>query len=96
MGNCRHAKGIVVRGGSLYPDERRHPSDAAWCPTPGCGAFREEHAFSQANPWILPGQKLGEKTEKKIKKPSKKKAGKKTKKSDDEPFALTPPGEEVA
>lgn len=102
MGNCRHAKGIVVRGGTLHPDERLFSYEAAWCPTPGCGAFREEQAFKGPNPWILPGQKIedaaeGESVRKKAgKKSVRKKAGKRARKSDDEPFVLTPPGEDVA
>lgn len=49
---CAHRKAVLVRGGTMRPDERRMPFEAAWCPE--CGAFREDSATSDPEPWQLP------------------------------------------
>jgi hypothetical protein len=51
---CRHRRAIVVRSGTLRPDDRRHPYEAAWCPD--CGAFREESATADPEPWTAAGR----------------------------------------
>lgn len=51
---CTHRGAIIVRGGSLKPDERRAPFEAAWCPA--CGAFREDSATADPSTWRLPTQ----------------------------------------
>lgn len=56
MSKCQHRKAITVRNGSLRPDERRHPYEAAWCPD--CGAFREESAVKDPEPWRRVGGKV--------------------------------------
>lgn len=58
MGRCRHRKAVVVRNGQLFPEERRMPFDAAWCPAKGCGAFREASATKDPEPWQYPGGKV--------------------------------------
>jgi hypothetical protein len=52
MADCLHRKSIIVRGGTLRPDERRAPYEAAWCRN--CGAFREESATSSPEKWQKP------------------------------------------
>lgn len=50
MNDCDHQHAIVVRGGSLCPEERVNDYEAAWCPM--CGAFREDSAFAgEPEPW---------------------------------------------
>lgn len=56
MSHCTHRKSIIVRGGTLRPDERRAPYEAAWCPA--CGAFREEATGKDPEPWRLPDEKV--------------------------------------
>ena len=58
MAHCQHRKAITVRGGTLRPAENRMPFEAAWCPAPDCGAFREESATSDPEPWRYPGGKI--------------------------------------
>jgi hypothetical protein len=52
MSSCAHNKAIVVRSGSLMPEAKRMPFEAAWCPE--CGAFREDSATKDPNPYQSP------------------------------------------
>ena len=58
MSKCLHRKAIIVRGGTLRPAERRAPYEGAWCPD--CGAFREESAIKDPEPWQRPGGEVDE------------------------------------
>ncbi len=51
---CLHRRAIIVRGGTLYPEQRRAPYEAAWCPS--CGAFREDAVGKDSEPWKLPSR----------------------------------------
>jgi len=53
---CDHKDAISIRSSVLRPGEELVGYSAAWCPTKGCGAFRDASATTIPEPWQLPGQ----------------------------------------
>jgi len=51
--NCTHANAILVDNGTLRPDRKRLPFEAAWCPD--CGSLREASMDKDPLPYQSPG-----------------------------------------